>query len=207
MVTSVTSINKRKCKVFLEEGFAFVLYRSEVEQYHIEEGAELSRQVYERIEEEILLPRAREKALDFLSFQGRTRLQMKQKLKQEGYPENVIEKVMEFLKEYRFVDDVAYAKNYVSLNSGRKSCRQMKEELRLKGVCQEEIMQVLEEGEVDEEASALALMKKRLKGCRQLSREEKTRQSAYLARKGYSYDTIHRVMEHFATEETEDFYS
>ena len=49
--------------------------------------------------------------------------------------------------------------------------------------------------------------RQRLKGCRQLSREEKTRQSAYLARKGYSYDTIQRVMEHFATEETEDFYS
>ena len=38
MVTAVIPVDKRKSKVFLEEGFAFVLYRGEVERYRIEEG-------------------------------------------------------------------------------------------------------------------------------------------------------------------------
>ncbi len=41
MVTAVIPVDKRKSKVFLEEGFAFVLYRGEVERYRIEEGREL----------------------------------------------------------------------------------------------------------------------------------------------------------------------
>lgn len=201
MVTAVTPVNKQMCKVFLEEDFAFVLYKSEAAHYHIEEGAELSRETYRWIEEELLLPRAREKALDFLAFQGRTRQQMRQKLAREGYPEQVIERVMGFLTEYRFVDDAAYAGSYVSLNGGKKSRRQLTEELRLKGISREEIEQALEEGEVDEEASARKLLEKRLKGRRQISREERVKHSAYLARKGYSYDVIHHVMAQFEAEE------
>ena len=40
MVTAVIPVDKRKSKVFLEEGFAFVLYRGEVERYRIEEGTD-----------------------------------------------------------------------------------------------------------------------------------------------------------------------
>ena len=36
MVTSITPVDKKKSKVFLEEGFAFVLYRGEVERFGIE---------------------------------------------------------------------------------------------------------------------------------------------------------------------------
>ena len=61
MVTAVTPVNKQMCKVFLEEDFAFVLYKSEAAHYHIEEGAELSRETYRWIEEELLLPRAKSK--------------------------------------------------------------------------------------------------------------------------------------------------
>ena len=49
MVTAVIPVDKRKSKVFLEEGFAFVLYRGEVERYRIEEGRELEDTVYEEI--------------------------------------------------------------------------------------------------------------------------------------------------------------
>ena len=49
MVTAVIPVDKRKSKVFLEEGFAFVLYRGEVERYRIEEGRELEDEVYEEI--------------------------------------------------------------------------------------------------------------------------------------------------------------
>ena len=53
----MTPVDKRKCKVFLEEeDFAFPLYRGEVERFHIQEGSELPETVYLRILEEILVP-------------------------------------------------------------------------------------------------------------------------------------------------------
>ena len=83
-VTAVTPVDKRKCKVFLEEeDFAFPLYRGEVERFHIQEGSELPETVYLRILEEILVPRAKERALYLLQAQGRTGAQMETKL--SGY--------------------------------------------------------------------------------------------------------------------------
>ena len=48
-VTAIVPVDKRKCKVFLGEDFAFVLYKSEAARFHIEEENELSEQTYEKI--------------------------------------------------------------------------------------------------------------------------------------------------------------
>ena len=37
-VTSIVPVDKRKCKVFVDEGFAFVLYRGEISRLGLEEG-------------------------------------------------------------------------------------------------------------------------------------------------------------------------
>ena len=55
IVKAVVPVDKRKCKVFLEGDFAFVLYKSEAARFHIEEGNDLPAKTYEMIEEEILL--------------------------------------------------------------------------------------------------------------------------------------------------------
>ncbi len=79
MVTSITPVDKKKSKVFLEEGFAFVLYRGEVERFGIEEGKELEEAVYRRILDEVLLGRAKERALYLLKSSGKTESWMKKK--------------------------------------------------------------------------------------------------------------------------------
>ena len=110
-VTAIVPVDKRKCKVFLGEDFAFVLYKSEAARFHIEEENELSEQTYEKIKEEILLKRARDRALYLLQSQGRTKAEMIQKLQKDGYPDDVIREVMSFLEGYHFVDDSSYTEN------------------------------------------------------------------------------------------------
>ena len=44
IVKAVVPVDKRKCKVFLEGDFAFVLYKSEAARFHIEEENDLSEQ-------------------------------------------------------------------------------------------------------------------------------------------------------------------
>ena len=90
IVKAVVPVDKRKCKVFLGEDFAFVLYKSEAARFHIEEENDLSEQTYEKIKEEILLKRARDRALYLLQSQGRTKAEMIQKLQKDGYPDDVI---------------------------------------------------------------------------------------------------------------------
>ena len=47
IVKAVVPVDKRKCKVFLEGDFAFVLYKSEAARFHLEEGNDLPAKTYE----------------------------------------------------------------------------------------------------------------------------------------------------------------
>ncbi len=194
IVTAVVPVDKRKCKVFLGEDFAFVLYKSEAARFHIEEGSDLSEQTYEKIKEEILLKRARDRALYLLQSQGRTQAEMIKKLQNDGYPDDVTRTVMSFLSEYHFVDDSAYTENYIHVNKGRKSPRQIAYELQQKGVDKAKISRMLEENPIDEEETARALLKKKTGGQIPEEWKEKQKLAAFLGRKGFSFDVIQRVL-------------
>ncbi len=194
IVTAVTPVDKRKCKVFLGEDFAFVLYKSEAARFHIEEGSDLSEELYERIKEEILLKRARDRALFLLQSQGRTQAEMIQKLQNDDYPDDVTREVMSFLSEYHFVDDDAYTENYIHVNKSRKSPRQIAYELQQKGVDKSKISQMMEEDPIDEAETVRALLKKKTGG--QIPEDWKERQklAAFLGRKGFSFEVIQRIL-------------
>ena len=194
IVKAVVPVDKRKCKVFLEGDFAFVLYKSEAARFHIEEGNDLPAKTYEMIEEEILLKRARDRALYLLQSQGRTQAEMIKKLKDDGYSQSVTERVLSFLQEYHFIDDNAYTENYIHVNKGRKSKRQITYELQQKGVDRDQIRQMLEENPVDEEETVRALLKKKTGGRIPEDKKEIQKLAALLGRKGFSYEVISRVL-------------
>ena len=194
IVKAVVPVDKRKCKVFLEGDFAFVLYKSEAARFHIEEGNDLPAKTYEMIEEEILLKRARDRALYLLQSQGRTQAEMIKKLKDDGYPQSVTERVLSFLQEYHFIDDNAYPENYIHVNKGRQSKRQITYELQQKGVDRDQIRQMLEENPVDEEETVRALLKKKTGGRIPEDKKEIQKLAAFLGRKGFSFEVISRVL-------------
>ena len=194
IVKAVVPVDKRKCKVFLEGDFAFVLYKSEAARFHIEEGNDLPAKTYEMIEEEILLKRARDRALYLLQSQGRTQAEMIKKLKDDGYSQSVTERVLSFLQEYHFIDDNALTENYIHVNKGRKSKRQITYELQQKGVDRDQIRQMLEENPVDEEETVRALLKKKTGGRIPEDKKEIQKLAAFLGRKGFSFEVISRVL-------------
>lgn len=197
MVTAITPVDKRKSKVFLEEGFAFVLYRGEVERFGIAEGEELREEVYQRILDEVLSGRAKERALYLLKNSGKPENWMRKKLLDAGYPREAVDYAMDFLKEYRFVDDRAYAESYVRSYGGKKSRRHLVYEMKQKGIAQEYIEAAFDHSEVDDVENARQLLSRKMKGKTEISYEEKGRLAAFLGRKGYSYEVINRVIREF----------
>lgn len=194
MVTAVTPVDKRKSKVFLEEGFSFVLYRGELEQFGIREGEELEEEAYHKILTEVLTGRAKERALYLLSASSRTESWMRRKLSESGYPAEAVDPVLDFLKRYGYIDDKAYTEHFIRWSGGKKSQRQIEFELGRRGIEKELIRWALQAFPVDEEEGARELVEKRLKGRSEISYEEKKRLMGYLGRKGYSFDVINRVI-------------
>ena len=120
---------------------------------------------------------------------------METKLSGDGYPKEVINRVMEFLKEYRLIDDRVYTENFIRMNQEKKSRRQIAFELQQKGVDRQDISRILEGSAQDDLAAARNLLKKRLRTADLSDLKEKNRLGAYLGRRGFSYDVIRRVMQ------------
>ncbi len=194
-IISVTPLDKRRSKVLTDEDFAFALYRGELRAYNIEEGSQLSLEVYQEILEKILFKRAKERTLYLLRSRDRTELEIRRKLKDGYYPQEAIDYAVDFLKRYRFVDDENYGRNYISTYGDKKSRKQLEFELQNKGLDREEIDRLLEECQVSEEQQIAKFLKKKGYEKDITQSKERAKLAAALARKGFSYDAIYQVME------------
>lgn len=190
---ALDSLNKKKYKVTLEgmETVILSLYPSELRRFNIAEGEILSEANYDELMSS-LYKRGKERALYYLKTSDKTAFQMRKKLKEGYYPENVIDMVMEFLIKYGYIDDTRYVENYISYNRKRKSAINMKNDLSIKGVSRDIIDNVLsecsDEREQDEEHIIEEYCRKRIKTDMDEKALEKLMMS--LLRKGFRYDLI-----------------
>ncbi len=194
-IISVTPLDKRRSKVLTDEDFAFALYQGEIRTYTIKEGGELTREVYREILEKVLFKRAKERTLYLLKSRDRTELEIRRKLKDGYYPQEAIDYAVDFLKRYGFVDDENYGRNYIRVYGDRRSRKQLEFELRNKGIGREAIDLLMEECQVSEDEQICRFLRKRGYEKDTAQPKERAKLTAALARKGFSYDAIYRVME------------
>ena len=79
-------------------------------------------------------------------------------------------------------------------NDHKKSIRQMKFDLRQKGVNDDLVEMVFEDMEVDESAQILGLLRKKNYDPEEPDSAKRQKIYAFLARKGFSYDAINSAM-------------
>ncbi len=198
IVTGLTEFGKDKRKVYLDGQFAFVLYKGELSGCHIEEGRELSDEMYEKIMEEILWKRIRQRSLYLLKSMDRTEYQLRQKLKENGYPEELTDRVVDWLKELHYLDDVRYAEHYIRFHGEQKGRNLLQLELAQKGIDREVICTVLERGEgPDEEQAIRYWIQKKGIHPEKATPKEKNRLYGFLLRKGFSSSEISKVCRDF----------
>ena len=137
---------------------------------------------------------ARNKALYYLQFSGKTENEMRKKLAEQEFSPASVEDTVLFLKHYRYLDDEDYARRYVERNSRKKSIRQMKFDLRQKGIADEQIELVFEDMEVDEISQITGLLKKKAYDPEESDPAKRQKLYAFLSRKGFSYDAISSAM-------------
>ena len=142
----------------------------------------------------------RECALALLEFRDRTERELRQKLKEREYSAGEIEETVLFLKEYRYLDDEAYAGRYIRACAARKSRRQIRADLERKGVSRE----VIDLQDEDSQIRKL-LQKKGYEPGKRLEATEYRRIMGTLGRRGFSGEAIRRVMESMREEQEEFF--
>lgn len=197
LITQISEVDKKRMMIHTEEGVTFVLYKGEIRRFDLKEGQELANEVYEEIRTDILIKRARKRAMFLLEKMDRTESQLRNKLRQGFYGEDLIDDAVAYVKKYHYIDDNRYAQTYVRCQKERKSKRQIKMDLMQKGVDREMIEQAIEieYGAESEQELIMKWVEKRKYKIGNSDVKEKQKMYQFLMRKGFRSEDILHILE------------
>lgn len=202
-VTGIEEFSRNRYRIYLDEQFAFVLYRGELSSMGIRVGESLDRETYEAICTKLLPLRAKKRCMNLLKSRPYTEKALRDKLKEGEYPSHSIEEAIAYVKSYRYLDDLEYAKEYIRCNKDRRSRSQMEMKLRQKGIAASDLELAFEDSyEEDEERElqyeqARRLLQKKQYDPANSDQKERYRVYSALMRKGIPGEIIREVMESF----------
>lgn len=190
--------NNKRYSIFIDNEFAFGIDEIDLLYYKLKENEPLDNEKYEYILNKLLLKRAKDKALKYLGYKMRSKNQVIKKLQEYEFPPNVINKVIKVLEKYNYINDEDFAKAFIKdkLNLKGHGVFKISYDLKMLGVDEEIFKKYLYDEEfINEEKKAKDLLLKKLgnKNIEDLDYKEKQKIYAYLARRGFSYDSIKKA--------------
>lgn len=198
-VTGITELTRTRCRIELDQQLAFALYKGELSLYHVKEGEELSEADYHTIMKEVLPKRARLRSMNLLKSREYTTEQLRTRLRQGLYPEEIIEDAIAYVTSFHYIDDLRYAVDYITGHEDSRSRRRIEQDLYGKGISREVMEQAWNRwealgGEQNEQAMIRALLEKKHYDPENADYREKQKLYAFLMRKGYSGEQVRRAL-------------
>lgn len=210
VITKIEAQKKKENRVniFINDEFAFGCSSELVYYYNLTKGKEIDIEELKEVIVEDNYLTAKSKALKYIERALKSEFQVREFLQKKEYDEDAIGRVIEFLKEYKFIDDEYYAKAFVTQNMRIEGKGNIKYKLIKKGISEDVINSILNEiPSEDEETVALKLAEKKLKV---LCKNEgninkiKSKLNTFLISKGYNFDTIKSVVNKLEINEDEN---
>ncbi|MDR2168168.1 MAG: recombination regulator RecX [Clostridiales bacterium] len=199
--------NTKRFSIFIDGEFAFGISGEDLLWHKLEIGQNLHRDDYDKLLNQLEFAAARDAAVRNLSRSPKSIAQLREKLAEKEFSPNSIEKVIDLLCERNYLNDTEFAISFIShkakiSNFGRN---RIERELRQKGVAQRDIDAAYAQfgGEDEEAAIRRALAKKlRNKNPAEIAADPKelARLKGFLARRGFDFDTIDKILAAFSCE-------
>lgn len=200
IITRMEVSNKNKVNIYFDGEYSFFLSSNEVQQLNLAEGDELPSDFYEALLEKLILPKAKQKALAILKFMNRTESELRNKLSDAGFTQSIVDKAIQYVDSYGYLDDERLAEAYIRTRKNTKSKLAIKMELIQKGVDSKVIEQAFSEEyekEDEEDPELEAIMKaiaKKAKMPEEMDYDSKQKLIASLYRKGFDISKIKQVL-------------
>lgn len=194
--------NKQRCNIYIDEMYAFSVNGEIVYKENLKVNEEVDTEKLHNIAQKENLSRCKNTALRIIERSYKTEKEIKERLIDKGYDLESILPVIDFLKEYRFIDDKEYIKMYIKDRIRREGPQKIKYALINKGIDSDEIEDKLANiNKTEERNVALELVRKKYS---QLVLREKdiyklsNKLYRFLVGRGYDYilakDVINRVI-------------
>ena len=208
-IEKMDPVGRDRVRLTLDSGESIVLYKGELRLLKIREDGVLSDDTYLKIVKGILPKRAKLRAMNLLKARSYTEYQLRKKLLEGGYPENIADEALSYVKSFGYVNDREFARSYITQQSKGKSRRELFQKLQQKGIAKETLDAVFSEcygdntgvlaDETFDEKSVIikALRKRGFTGHE--TYEEKQKILAYFYRRGFEMDKVYAAMEEYLT--------
>ena len=199
IITKIESQKKRddRVNIYIDEKFFMAIYKELVFTFNLKIGQEIDPNNLKSILDNEMYMKAKNKALSILSKASQSEKQIRQKLAKD-YEEDTIDRVIEFLQKYKFVDDEDLASRIVNtnVNLNKYGKNKIKQNLYNKGIEKSIIETAIDDIDTDKEfENALYLGKKRYDRLKNEDpRKAYQKIGNHLAYKGFNYDIIKKVL-------------
>lgn len=194
-----------RVNIFIDGAFAFGLHIDLQLEHYLKTGDYLDEAKVALLLKQDQTKKAVTTALNLLAYRPRSAGELATKLRERGYEQDEIDAAVSRIRELGYVDDRDFADRWVESRQTHRprSARMLKQELQQKGIEKEIIEATIEEADIDEYADAMVLAGKKAHSFRDLEPATRDRRiSGFLARRGYGYDVIRRVLEELSRGET-----
>lgn len=205
IITDIIEIDKKRVKIYLDNEFAFVLYKGELHLYNIAKNLELSETYFDKITKEVLVKRAKLRAINLLSKKDYTEKALRKKLLEGYYNEQQIDETLQYLKSYGYIDDARYVQNYFSVHIQSKPKNKIVRKLVEKGISLDLIESLIEDiyererdltHVPDEVELGIKLLDKKKYDFKN-STNDKQKAYAYLLRNGICHDNAIKLLKDY----------
>ena len=201
MIGKITEIktqikSKERVSIFIDGAYHFSVHLDVLIDYGLSVGSEVSEALLEEIQSKDELKKAYAKGIDIVSRRLHTEKEIRDKLKLKEYAPLTINKTIEKLMEYGYVNDEIFLEHYLSFKGVTQGPRKLKYDLKRKGISEVLIDNALESIQDDEYSRCLNVAKSRLSSISDTLEMSKkyTRLAGFLQRKGYSFGVTKEVL-------------
>jgi regulatory protein len=190
--------NPKRVNVFIDEEFSFGCDAELIYRYGLRKDEKVDVEKIKTIIEEEDFVKCKNAALKIIERTYKTEKEIRDKLIAKAFPENLIKRTLEFLKEYNFLDDKLYTEMYLKDKIGNQGKNKIYYSLLRKGVSEELLKDKINNIDTErEQEGAYTLCKKKYDSL--IKRESDTLKISqklfrFMASKGYDFDMINRLI-------------
>ena len=196
-ITEIKKIGKGlRYDVYVDEQFLGTFEAEILARHSLKTGQSFDEDFFEELKLENGDYACFNRSLGLLGKSMKTEKMLKDFLREKKYPRSSIDKAINKLKDYGYINDEAFCENYINCYFSSKSRRKLKYDLLLKGVKEDIIDEKLDEllPSTQERDNLLALSEKFMRN-RDFDQKTKQKFFSHFAGKGYDFSEISNVWE------------
>jgi regulatory protein len=196
-----------RVNIYIDDAFAFGLHIDIQLEHYLKKGDVLDEERIAALLRQDEVKKAIATSLNLLSYRARAEGELRQKLRERDYAPEAIDGALTRMRDLGYLDDRQFADRWVESRQLHRprSARMLARELSQKGLDRDTIEEVIDEAGIDEYGDAYAIAEKKAASLANLEPAVRDRRlTGFLARRGYGYDIIRRVLDALAATDDGD---